>query len=136
MAAQFDYDPVAVALAEDIGGGDVTCEFFVDEAQFAEARIFAKQPGVAAGIEVGERTFRLVDEEIEVRIVRSSGTALAKGDTGPPGPTGPQGEPGAKGDQGPAGYPDSITYTDPAGFTYLCTDPDGDHDYTCERQAP
>ena len=76
-----EYDPVAVALAEDIGSGDVTCEFFVDAQQQGEARIFAKQEGVVAGVEVAERVFRLVDEEVSVRIVRPSGTVLAKGDT-------------------------------------------------------
>lgn len=50
-----------------------------------------------------------------------------KGDTGAPGP---QGEPGPKGDPG---YPDSWTYTDELGQTYTCTDPDGDHNYTCTR---
>jgi nicotinate-nucleotide pyrophosphorylase (carboxylating) len=75
------YDPVAVALAEDIGSGDVTCEFFVQRDQQGAARIFAKEAGVAAGIEVGERVFRMVDEEVEVRIVRPSGTTLSKGDT-------------------------------------------------------
>jgi nicotinate-nucleotide pyrophosphorylase (carboxylating) len=76
-----EYDPVAAALAEDIGSGDVTCEFFVDPAQRAEARIFAKQEGVAAGVEVGERVFRMVDPELEVRITRPSGTVLSVGDT-------------------------------------------------------
>ena len=75
------FDPVALALAEDIGSGDVTCEFFVDETQEGRARIFAKQAGVAAGVEVAERVFRLVDEELEVRIVRGSGTDLSVGDT-------------------------------------------------------
>ena len=76
-----EYDPVAAALAEDIGSGDVTCEFFVDADQRAEARIFAKQDGVAAGIEVGERVFRMVDSETETKVVRRSGTAVKKGDT-------------------------------------------------------
>lgn len=72
----------------------------------------------------------------------NTGATGAKGDTGQQGPAGPQGPPGPKGDQGPkgdtgpAGYPDSFTYTDVTGATYYCTDPDGDHDYTCERQAP
>lgn len=65
-----------------------------------------------------------------------AGPAGPKGDTGAQGPAGPQGDQGPKGDTGEPGYPDSFTYTDPAGFTYLCTDPDGDHDYTCERQTP
>lgn len=75
------YDPIAAALAEDIGSGDVTCEFFVDANQYAEAKIFAKQDGVAAGIEVGAQVFRMVDEEAEVHIVRPSGSILKKGDT-------------------------------------------------------
>lgn len=59
----------------------------------------------------------------------STGLTGPKGDPGPqgnkgePGPTGPQGDPGPA---GPAGYPESFTF---AGFT--CTDPDGDHTYTC-----
>lgn len=56
------------------------------------------------------------------------------GDPGPPGPAGPAGPAGA---QGPAGYPDSFTYTTGAGIpgqetTYRCTDPDGDHNFTCD----
>ena len=74
-------DPVALALAEDIGGGDVTCEFFVDAGQLGAARLFAKQPCIAAGVEVAARAFALVDATLEVRIVRPSGTVLAVGDT-------------------------------------------------------
>lgn len=53
---------------------------------------------------------------------------------GPAGTDGKDGAPGPKGDtgdRGPAGYPDAFTFTDPAGRTQRCTDPDGDHDYTC-----
>jgi nicotinate-nucleotide pyrophosphorylase (carboxylating) len=75
------YDPIVAALAEDIGAGDVTCEFFVDSNQRGEARIFAKEAGVAAGIEVGERVFRLVNEATEVRVERPSGSSVAVGDT-------------------------------------------------------
>jgi Collagen triple helix repeat (20 copies) len=54
------------------------------------------------------------------------------GNPGDPGPTGPQGDPGPP---GPAGYPDSFTFTGPDGTTYVCTDPDRDHDYTCAIPA-
>ena len=81
VSEQLEYDPIAAALAEDIGSGDVTCEFFVDEEQRAEARIFAKQEGVAAGVEVGERVFRMVDASVELRVVRGSGAELKIGDT-------------------------------------------------------
>lgn len=45
---------------------------------------------------------------------------------------GPQGDKGERGDTGPAGYPQSWTYTDQLGVTYVCTDPDNDHNYECE----
>lgn len=74
-------DPIALALAEDIGSGDVTCEFFVDAVQLGSARLFAKQPCVAAGVEAAAQAFALVDAELEVRVVRPSGSVLAVGDT-------------------------------------------------------
>ncbi len=75
-------DPIAVALAEDIGAGDVTCECFVAADQRSNARIFSKQESiVAAGIEVGAQVFRVVDPTLEVRIIRKSGSALSRGDT-------------------------------------------------------
>jgi len=75
-------DPVAVALAEDIGTGDVTCATFVPADQRSVAKIFCKHPAaILAGVEVGKRAFELVDDSLEVRIVRESGSALSRGDT-------------------------------------------------------
>lgn len=75
-------DPVALALAEDIGTGDVTCECFVAEGHRSQAKIFAKQANaIAAGIEVGAEVFLLVDESLDVRLVRPSGSPLTNGDT-------------------------------------------------------
>lgn len=72
---------VAAALAEDVGSGDVTSMFFVPEDETATARIFAKQPGVAAGVDVAASVFRAVDPTMTVRVVRPDGTALNPGDT-------------------------------------------------------
>lgn len=75
-------DPVALALAEDIGTGDVTCQCFVAEGHRSTAKVFVKQADViAAGVEVGAEVFLLVDHSLEVRIVRPSGSPLAHGDT-------------------------------------------------------
>lgn len=74
-------DPVALALAEDIGSGDITCEFFVDASQQGFARIFAKQACIAGGVEEAARAFKLVDAATKVSIVRASGSVLAVGDT-------------------------------------------------------
>lgn len=74
-------DPVALALAEDIGSGDLTCAYFVDAARSGKARIFAKQPCVLAGSETAARAFDLVDATLDVRIVRTDGDSLLPGDT-------------------------------------------------------
>ena len=75
-------DPILLALAEDIGSGDVTCESFVPAGQKSVARIFCKQASaIAAGVEVGARVFELVDSALEVRIIRPSGSDLERGDT-------------------------------------------------------
>jgi nicotinate-nucleotide pyrophosphorylase (carboxylating) len=56
-------DLVARALAEDVGGGDVTAEAVVDEGASARATIIQKQPGVLAGIEVAGEAFRQAGAE-------------------------------------------------------------------------
>ena len=74
------HDPIAIALAEDLGPGDLTSRYFVGEEQ-RSARIFAKERAVAAGVGTGAEVFRRVDPQIDVRVVRGDGSALAKGDT-------------------------------------------------------
>ena len=74
-------DPVALALAEDIGSGDLTCAYFVGAARSGKARIFAKQPCVLAGTDAAARAFALVDSMLDVRPVRRDGEALQAGDT-------------------------------------------------------
>jgi nicotinate-nucleotide pyrophosphorylase (carboxylating) len=75
-----DHDPVALALAEDVGAGDVTCEYFVGAGQRGMARIFAKQACVLAGVETSAHAFEVVDPATEVRCLRKDGESLAVGD--------------------------------------------------------
>lgn len=72
-----EHDPVAVALAEDIGAGDLTSRFFVPENQRSHARIFAKEPAVVAGTHTVERVFQLLDPVIQVRIAQQDGADVA-----------------------------------------------------------
>ena len=44
-----DYDPIAAALKEDIGKGDITTEFFVPDTLHASGRIVVHEPAVIAG---------------------------------------------------------------------------------------
>jgi nicotinate-nucleotide pyrophosphorylase (carboxylating) len=74
-------DPIGIALAEDIGSGDATVEFFIDPAQLAAARIFAREPAVVAGAAVAAEVFTRVDARTAVKIERPDGSAVSPGQT-------------------------------------------------------
>ncbi len=73
-------DPITLALAEDIGSGDVTCEYFVSETQQGKARIIAKEKAVAAGVETARDVFTQVDPRISAHALRLSGSKVSPGD--------------------------------------------------------
>ena len=75
-----DYDPIAAALKEDIGKGDITTEFFVSEALHASGRIVAHESAIVAGTATAAEIFRKIDPATDVQIVRSDGEAVAAGD--------------------------------------------------------
>lgn len=74
-------DLIDLALAEDIGGGDVTTEFFTNPERQVRARIFAKERCVLAGVAAAAEVFRRIDESLQIEIVREDGAALEAGDT-------------------------------------------------------
>jgi nicotinate-nucleotide pyrophosphorylase (carboxylating) len=57
---------VGAALAEDVGGGDVTALATVDEAARGRATITQKAPGVISGLGVAEAVFRRLDPDATV----------------------------------------------------------------------
>lgn len=75
IPARTTHDPVAIALAEDIGRGDITSRYFVG-LERRNGRIFAKESAVAAGVETAAEVFRRVDPQIEVTITRPSGSRV------------------------------------------------------------
>ena len=75
-----DYDPIAAALKEDIGNGDITSEFFIPETLDAGGRIVARQPAVVAGTGTAAKIFRTIDPAIEVQIVHADGDPVVDGD--------------------------------------------------------
>lgn len=74
------HDPIQIALAEDVGSGDVTCQFFVQPGQHGRARIAAREDGVVAGVETAEEVFQRIDLQTKIRRVRESGSRVSKGD--------------------------------------------------------
>ncbi|MBI4530694.1 MAG: carboxylating nicotinate-nucleotide diphosphorylase [Candidatus Latescibacteria bacterium] len=55
---------IVMALAEDIGTGDITTLWTVPETAKARGEIVAKEDGVIAGLPVAERVFRAIDPEV------------------------------------------------------------------------
>lgn len=55
---------IELAVAEDIGPGDVTSEAILDPEEWLSGRILAKEAGVVAGLPVAEQVFRRVDADI------------------------------------------------------------------------
>jgi nicotinate-nucleotide pyrophosphorylase (carboxylating) len=75
-----DYDPIAAALREDIGHGDITTEFFVPEALYATGRIVVHEAAIVAGTATAAEVFRTVDSATDVQAVHSDGDAVVAGD--------------------------------------------------------
>jgi nicotinate-nucleotide pyrophosphorylase (carboxylating) len=76
-----NHDPIGIALAEDIGTGDLTSQFFVPEDLHGSGRIFAKEPAVVAGAGTAAIVFRRVDGALQVKVVAGDGTAVSPGET-------------------------------------------------------
>lgn len=68
---------IDLALAEDIGPGDVTSNYFVPEFQEARGLIVAKDDGVIAGVEIASEVFRRVDSGIQVKILLEDGSHVS-----------------------------------------------------------
>ena len=74
------YDPVAAALKEDIGKGDITTDFFVPETLHATGRIIAREKAIVAGTHTAAEVFRLVDSSLDTQILRRDGDEVLAGD--------------------------------------------------------
>jgi nicotinate-nucleotide pyrophosphorylase (carboxylating) len=74
------HDPIGLALAEDIGAGDVTSEYFVNADRSGVARIVARQPAILAGIETAREVFARVDPALRISLLEKSGRELRSGD--------------------------------------------------------
>lgn len=74
------YDPIAAALKEDIGKGDVTTEFFVPETLHATGRIIARGKAIVAGTGTAVEVFRQVDPSVDAQIIRPDGDEVGAGD--------------------------------------------------------
>ena len=70
---------IDLALAEDLGSGDVTSRYFIPEGRRACAFVAVREDGVVSGIELAARVFSKVDPALNVEILISDGSRVAAG---------------------------------------------------------
>jgi nicotinate-nucleotide pyrophosphorylase (carboxylating) len=75
------YDPIAVALNEDIGDGDITTELFVSETLRSAGRIIAREKAIIAGAGTAAEVFQRVDPSIHTEVIRRDGVQVEGGET-------------------------------------------------------
>jgi len=72
---------VRAALVEDIGSGDITTTLCIPAGTRATATVLAKQPGVIAGLAIGELAFHLLDPEAQWSAHVRDGDRVGEGRT-------------------------------------------------------
>jgi nicotinate-nucleotide pyrophosphorylase (carboxylating) len=71
---------IDVALAEDIGSGDVTTNAIIGDQKKAKAVWVAKQDGIVAGLEVAKFVFQKLDEDVNWKPFFENGEEVQNGD--------------------------------------------------------
>lgn len=75
------YDPVEIALREDLGPGDVTTDSFVTPAAQAAGRIVVREKAVIAGTGTARDVFHRLDPSLNIYIVHEDGTEVNAGES-------------------------------------------------------
>jgi nicotinate-nucleotide pyrophosphorylase (carboxylating) len=75
------FDPIAIALEEDVGGGDITTEFLVSRKIKGHGRIIARERCIIAGTKTAAEVFQRVDSQLRVDVIQQDGVALSGGET-------------------------------------------------------
>ncbi len=72
-------DIISRALEEDIGPGDITTSLLIPEEQTSQARYFAKENFVLAGLPFAKEVFRLLNPSVEWNLHFTDGDDIRKG---------------------------------------------------------
>ena len=71
---------IDLALAEDLGHGDITTEVLIPAQLQGKASILIKEDGVVAGGEVAKKVFLRVDPSLKVEVLINDGARVQSGD--------------------------------------------------------
>lgn len=69
------------ALKEDIGFGDITTDYLVSEDAKIKAKLNTRQNGVLCGIDIFEKVFKILSENVEIKKYYKDGDEIQAGDT-------------------------------------------------------
>ena len=80
VALKLNVDPLIMsALREDITSEDVSANSVMQQEQMGEVDLICKQDGIICGLQVFERTFKLLDEDTEVAMYVKDGDEVKAG---------------------------------------------------------
>ena len=70
-------DPlIELAIAEDVGSGDITTESTISDAQIARGTIVAQTSGIIAGLPIADRVFQKIDPSLEFQTFVNDGQSV------------------------------------------------------------
>lgn len=67
-------------LLEDMNNGDITSDSLLTDNEISSGIFIAKEAGILAGLEVVERVFAILDDNIDIKFFFKDGDHVAKGD--------------------------------------------------------
>ena len=70
---------IDLALAEDLGSGDITARYFIPDERLARAFVTVREAGVVSGVELAARVFSQVDPQLDVEILIPDGSRVSDG---------------------------------------------------------
>jgi len=73
-------DYLVLALAEDLGDGDVTSLSCIPDDRISKAKLIVKADGIIAGIEVAKKIFEIIDSSLILKIEINDGAQVKGGD--------------------------------------------------------
>jgi nicotinate-nucleotide pyrophosphorylase (carboxylating) len=72
---------IDAAIREDVGDGDVTSTYFINDETRSKARIIAREPGIAAGVEIAREVFASIDKGVGFWALVEDGASFSQGET-------------------------------------------------------
>lgn len=80
VTLKLNVDPLIMsALREDITSEDVSANSVMRQAQPGEAELICKEDGVICGLQIFERVFRLLDDDVSVELFAEDGDDVKTG---------------------------------------------------------